>query len=259
MMGVSLEDFVMKRIVWAVGFLSVVSLAQAGGVVCAMGGHPRIETPGLVDLLNEGEISHERLDDIRHLQERLATRIDAVKGVFVAYGPEAVPKGATIARIVESDMADRLRAVCLVVPPQDELFRLATEGYESFEQAPDGTYRSTGKLLPCELCSAVQSAAFRPLDAPEGAGGELPGARIARSHEANAVLAAWREGLRGILSAEEWSKLVSFQRDWLHKTVASTVAADPRAEDACEECLKLKCSLCAAVMEGIRQAHNAKE
>ncbi|GEM_PF-3828419 len=249
----------MKRLVLSAVFLSVVSLAQAGGVVCAMGGHPRIETPGLVDLLNEGEISHARLGAIRLLQERLAPRIDAVKGVFVAYGPEAVPKGATVAQIVESDMADRLRAVCFVVPPQDELFRLATEGYESFEQAADGTYHATGKLMACELCSAVQSAAFRPLDAAEGAGGELPGARVARSHEANAVLAAWREGLRAILSAEEWDKLESFQRNWLHRTITATIAADPRVEDLCEECLKLKCSLCAAVLDGVRQAREAKE
>lgn len=259
MMGVSLEDNVMKRILWVAGFLSVVSLAQAGGVVCAMGGHPKIETPGLVDLLNEGDISHERLDDIRLLQERLAPRFDAVKGVFVAYGPEAVLKGATVAEIVESDMADRLRGVCFVVPPQDDLFRLATEGYSGYEQAADGSYHATGKLEACELCSAVQSAAFRPLDAHEEAGGELPGARVARAHEANAVLAAWREGLRAILSAEEWNKLESFQRDWLHKSITTTIAADPRVKDACEECLKLKCSLCAAVLEGVRMAQQAKE
>ena len=139
------------------------------------------------------------------------------------------------------------------------MFRLATEGYDSFEQAADGTYRSTGRLEACELCSAVQSAAFRPLDAPQDAGGELPGARVARAYEANAVLAAWREGLRAILSAEEWDELESFQRDWLHRTITSTIAGDPRVEDACEECLKLKCSLCAAVLEGVRMACEAKE
>ncbi len=245
---------------FAVLFLSVATFARAGGVVCAMGGHPRIETPGLVELLNEGSISHERLDDIRALQERIGPRFDAVKDIFVAYGPAAVPKDATVAQLVETGVADRLRGVCLALAANDTIFALAVRGYAGMEQLVDGTCRPTGKDEPCELCAAVQAAAFRPLDAPEAVGGELPGARLARAHEANAVLAAWREGLRAILSAEEWSALESYQRDWLHRTVTETVASDPRVGDACEGCsIRLKCSLCAAVEEGVRKAKEAEE
>lgn len=248
----------MQRIAFLAAFLSVVPLARASGVVSKMGGYPRIETHGLVELLNEGTISHERLDDIRSLQERLAARIDRVQDVFVATGPEAVPKGSAIARYVESAMSNRMRGVCFVLSPWDDVFRLATDGYDGFEHDADGQVRATGRQA-CDLCAAVQSAAFPPLDAPESAGGELPGTRLAMAHEAKAVLAAWREGLRAILSAEEWRALESFQRNWLRRTITATLEADPRVGEACEECLELKCSLCVAVLEGVRKARTAKE
>lgn len=242
--------------------LTLCGAALAGGPVCEMGGQPRIETPGLVDLAREEKIAPQRLDQIRALQERLAPRIDAVAGDLARRGEAPVPPSPSIAQLVEADMTARMRGVCFVVSPTDEVFRMAVKGYEVIEKGADGQYRPTGRIEPCEMCAAVHAAAFRPwgIDTAAGAGGELPGARLAKEREVNDLLAAWREGLRAILSTEEWEALSSAQESWLHETIIATVAADPRVATACASCqMRLKCGICAAVEAGVEQAKKAKE
>ncbi len=234
--------------------------ASAGGWICEMGGPPRIETPGLVDLARDGKIAPEHLDQIRVLQARLAPRIDAVD--LARRGEAPLPAAPSIAQLVEADMTARLRSVCFVLSPTAEVFHMAVKGYEVIEKGPDGQYHLTGRIEPCEMCAAVHAASFRPwsLDTLDASGGELPGARLAKEREVNDALAAWREGLRGILSSDEWQALSSTQEEWLHATITSTVAADPRVATACESCqMRLKCGICGAVEAGVEQAKKAKE